>query len=136
VKGVEQHGAKVIYAGKVAFSRPRKSRQIPDLEWEAFVVSQYATREAWETVAVSANYIDLKSEFTRVWSLGMKRKARLNLVVSLSMLMRRIRPFLSGDPATYPFESVEVPIHYCTEKSVSSLKTDQKTNLREQSNTS
>ncbi len=45
VRGVEQQGAEVIYAGKVAFPMPRKSKQMPDLEWEAFVVSQYATRE-------------------------------------------------------------------------------------------
>jgi hypothetical protein len=109
VKGVEQQGAEVIYAGKVAFPRPRKSRQMPDLEWEAFVVSQYATRDAWETAAVSANYKGLKNEFTRVWSLGMQRKARLNFVVSLYMLQRRVRHFLSRKPATYPFKPVEVP---------------------------
>ena len=109
VKGVEQQGAEVIYAGKVAFPRPRKSQQMPDLEWEAFIVSQYATRDAWETAAVSANYLGLKSEFTRIWSLGMQRQTTQNLVVSLSMLQRRIRHFLSGNSATYPFEPVEVP---------------------------
>ena len=109
VKGVEQQGAKVIYAGKVAFPRPRKSQQMPDLEWEAFIVSQYATRDAWETAAVRANYLGLKSEFTRIWSLGMQRQTTQNLVVSLSMLQRRIRHFLSGNSATYPFEPVEVP---------------------------
>jgi len=109
VKGVEQLGAEVIYAGKVAFPKPRKSRQMPDFEWDAFVVSQYATRDAWETAAVSANYIGLKSEFTRIWSLGMQRGATQNLVVSLVMLQKRIRHFLSRDPATYPFEPVEVP---------------------------
>ena len=57
VKGIEQQGAEVIYAGKVAFPRPRKSQQMPDLEWEAFVVSQYATRDTWETAAASANYL-------------------------------------------------------------------------------
>jgi len=109
VKGVEQQGAKVIYAGKVAFPRPRKSQQMPDLEWEAFIVAQYATRDAWETAAASANYVGLKSEFTRIWSLGMQRETTRNLVVSLSMLQRRIRHFFSGAPVTYPFEPVEVP---------------------------
>ncbi|MAQ10838.1 MAG: hypothetical protein CMQ11_13575 [Gammaproteobacteria bacterium] len=109
VKGVEQQGAEVIYAGKVAFPKPRKSRQMPDLEWEAFVVSQYATRDAWETAVVSTNYTGLKNEFTRVWSLGMQRKAGLNFVVLLYMLQRRVRHILSGNAATYPFEPVEVP---------------------------
>jgi hypothetical protein len=109
VRGVEQQGAEVIYTGKVAFPRPRKSQQMPDLEWEAFVVSQYATRDAWETAAVSEHYMGLKCEFTRVWSLGMARKATLNLVVSLAMLQKRIRHFFSRAPATYPFEPVEVP---------------------------
>ncbi len=109
VKGVEQHGGEVIYAGKVAFPRPRKSRQMPDFEWEAFIVSQYATRDAWETVAASANYMGLKSEFTRIWSIGMQREATQNLVVALYQGQRRIRHFLSGNSATYPFEPVEVP---------------------------
>ena len=109
VRGVEQQGAEVIYAGKVAFPRPRKSQQMPDLEWEAFVVAQYATRDAWEAAAVSEHYMGLKSEFTRVWSLGMARKATQNLVVSLAMLQKRIRHLISGAPATYPFQPVEVP---------------------------
>ena len=108
VEGVEQLGAEVVYAGKVVFVA-RNSRQLPDYEWDAFIVSQYATRGAWETNAADENYIDLKNEFTRVWSLGMQREATQNFTVSLSMLQRRIRHFLSGDPATYPFEPVEVP---------------------------
>ncbi len=39
----------------------------------------------------------------------MQRKARQNFVVSLYMLQRRIRHFLSRKPATYPFEPVAVP---------------------------
>jgi hypothetical protein len=108
VAGVEQLGAEVVYAGKVAFVA-RKSQQMPDLNWEAFVVSQYTTRDAWENAAVSENYVALKNEFTRIWSIGMQREATQNITVSLSMLQRRIRHFLSGDPATYPFEAVEVP---------------------------
>jgi hypothetical protein len=109
VKGIEQQGAEVIYAGKVAFPRPRKSQQMPDLEWEAFVVSQYATRDTWETAAASATYLSLKSEFTRIWSLGMQRERTQNLIVSFYMLQRRIRHFFSGNPSTYPFEPVEIP---------------------------
>ncbi len=109
VRAVEQQGAEVIYAGKVAFPRPRKSQQMPDLEWEAFVVSQYATRDAWEAAAASDSYMGLKSEFTRVWSLGMTRKATQNLAVSLWMLRKRIRHLISRAPATYPFQPVEVP---------------------------
>jgi len=109
VKGIEQQGAEVIYAGKVAFPRPRKSQQMPDLKWEAFIVSQYATRDAWETAAASSNYQGLKSEFTCIWSIGMQRARTQNLVVSFYMLQRRIRHFFSGNPPTYPFEPVEVP---------------------------
>ena len=109
VKGIEQHGAKIIYAGKVAFPRPRKSQQMPDLEWEAFIVSQYATRAVWETAAASANYLSLKNEFTRIWSLGMQRGRTQNFVVSFYMLQRRVRHFLSGNPPTYPFEPVQEP---------------------------
>jgi len=109
VRGVEQQGAEVIYAGKVAFPRPRKSQQMPDLEWEAFVVSQYATRDAWEAAAASDSYMGLKSEFTRVWSLGMARRATQNIAVSLWMLQKRIRHLISRAPASYPFQPVEVP---------------------------
>ncbi len=109
VRGVEQQGAEVIYAGKLAFPMPRKSKQMPDFEWEALVVSQYATRDAWEAAGTSGSYKDLKSEFTCVWSLGMRRKTTQNLGVLLWMLQKRIRHAVSRAPASYPFEPVEVP---------------------------
>ena len=109
VRAVEAQGAEVIYAGKLAFSAPRKSKQMPDFEWEAFVIAQYPTREAWDAASATNAYAQLKGEFARVWSLGMERQAGKNFGVSAVMLGLRVRHFLSGAPPTYPFETVEVP---------------------------
>ena len=51
VDGVGAHGAEVVYAGKLAFPAPRKSRQMPDFDWDAFVIAQYPTRDAWEAAS-------------------------------------------------------------------------------------
>jgi len=125
VRGIEAQRAKAIYAGKVAFPVPRKSSQMPDFEWEAFVVAQYPTRDAWEAVSASEAYQDLEGELTRVWSLGMERKAGANFGVSVAMLGLRVRHFLSGAEPTYPFDRVEVPDEKRAEAEVARKLLDQ-----------
>ena len=107
VDGVGALGAEVVYAGKLAFPAPRKSRQMPDFDWQAFVIAQYPTREAWEAASSHENYASLKSEFARVWSLGMERRAGQNVGVAIAMLGLRVRHFLSGAQPTYPFDAIE-----------------------------
>jgi hypothetical protein len=109
VDGVGAHGAEVVYAGKLAFPAPRKSLQMPDFDWEAFVIAQYPTRDAWETASSREDYASLKSEFDCVWSLGMERRAGQNVGVAIAMLGLRVRYFLSGASPTYPFAAVEAP---------------------------
>lgn len=109
VDGVGAHGAEVVYAGKLAFPAPRKSRQMPDFDWEAFVIAQYPTREAWEEASSREDYANLKSEFACVWSLGMERRAGQNVGVTIAMLGLRLRHLFSGAPPTYPFTAVEAP---------------------------
>ncbi len=109
VDGVGAHGAEVVYAGKLAFPAPRKSRQMPDFDWDAFVIAQYPSWEVWEAASSREDYASLKSEFARVWSLGMERRAGQNVGVAIAMLGLRVRHFLSGAPPTYPFAAVEAP---------------------------
>lgn len=109
VKEIERQGAKVIYAGKVAFPRTRISRQVPDLEWDAHVIAQYSSRRAWDSMVESQAYNDLLDDFTRVWPLGFERSAVQNVAVTMMMLRLRIRHLLSRAPPTYPFEPQDLP---------------------------
>ena len=109
VNGVERDGVQVVYAGKPAFGNARKSSQLPDVDWDAFVLTQYPTFDAWQTATASEDYRILRAEFTHTWSLGMKRSAVRNLMMPIVLLTKRVRHIISRGPAHYPLEPVEVP---------------------------
>jgi hypothetical protein len=62
VESVQRSGAEVVYAGMVVINA-RPSRQIPVDDWDAVVVTQYASREAWDAVGASPDHQALKSRF-------------------------------------------------------------------------
>ena len=49
---IERSGASVIYAGKIAVNGLHSS-QIPQAEWDAFVLAQYPSREGYAASAAS-----------------------------------------------------------------------------------
>ncbi len=85
VESVEQSGAEVVYAGKVVINA-RPSKQIPADDWDAFVLTQYPSREAWDAADASTDYQALQARFTNTYSLGMKRVASQNLAVQIVLL--------------------------------------------------
>ncbi len=103
VESVEQDGAQVVYAGKTVING-RTSSQLPPDDWEAFVVTQYPNRAAWDKAAASVQYRDLSARFASIYSLGMKRSAALNLVIPAALLRQRIAQIVRREPRRYPFK--------------------------------
>jgi uncharacterized protein (DUF1330 family) len=102
---VEAGGAaKMVYAGKVALNAG-PSRQLVEafgeaVPWDAIVLVQYASREAYDRAAAS----DALAGFARIYSHGMKRSALPNLLIPQVFLATRLRQIATGAPARFPFE--------------------------------
>ena len=105
VDGVQKGGAEVVYAGKTVING-RTSSQLPPDDWEAFVITQYPDRAAWDAVSTSEERRELESRFTNVYSLGMKRSAGINLALPALLLGRRVSQFVRREPMRYPFKKV------------------------------
>jgi uncharacterized protein (DUF1330 family) len=108
VESVEESGAEVVYAGKVLINA-RTSKQIPADDWDAFVLTQYASREAWDAARSSSDYQAFQSRFTNSYSLGMERVAPQNLAIPVFLLATRISQLIKGEPSRYPFTRAEMP---------------------------
>ena len=105
VDGVQKAGAEVVYAGKTVING-RTSSQLPPDDWEAFVITQYPSRAAWDSASASTDRRDLKSRFANVYSLGMKRSAGVNLVLPAVLLGKRVSQIVRREPTRYPFKQV------------------------------
>ena len=105
VGGVEKDSAEVVYAGKAVING-RTSSQLPPDDWEAFVITQYPSRAAWDAASATAERRDLESRFANVYSLGMKRSAVVNLALPAVLLGQRVSQIVRGEPARYPFKQV------------------------------
>ncbi len=106
VAGVEKDdGAEVVYAGKTVING-RTSSQLPPEDWEAFVITQYPDRAAWDAASASEERSRLESRFAKVYSLGMKRSAGINLALPALLLARRVSQIARREPARYPFTPV------------------------------
>ena len=105
VGGVEKDGAQVVYAGKTVING-RTSSQLPPDDWEAFVITQYPSRAAWDEASASQDRRELESRFANVYSLGMERSAAVNLGLPVVLLGQRVSQIVRREPARYPFEPV------------------------------
>lgn len=105
VGGVQKDGAEVVYAGKTVING-RTSSQLPPDDWEAFVITQYPSRAAWDAASASTNRRDLESRFANVYSLGMKRSAVVNLALPVVLLGQRVSQIVRREPARYPFKQM------------------------------
>lgn len=108
VDAIEQQGGETIYAGKVAINA-LASRQLPEAEWDAFVLAQYPSRAAYDTAAADPAFQKARASFGQSYALGMQRSAVANLGIPLGFLGVRIADILRGRPARYPFEPAPVP---------------------------
>lgn len=96
--------AKMVYAGQGAF-RAVESKQLPDHDWDAVILVQYPTREAYDAVARSESYRAALSGFASAYSHGMQRSAWMNLALPIALLGFRCVDRLKG--VSYAFEPME-----------------------------
>jgi uncharacterized protein (DUF1330 family) len=102
---VEKDGAEVVYAGKVVING-RTSSQLPPDDWDAFVLTQYPSRAAWDAASASVDHQNPNSRLASVYSLGMKRSAGINLAFPALLLGQRVSQLVRGEPPRYPFKPV------------------------------
>ena len=106
VDAIERYGAKVVYAGKIAVNALQSSR-IPQEEWDAFVLAQYASREAYAASEANPDYQKARSSFAATYTLGMQRSPWLNLAIPVVLLGMRTVDIIKRRPARYPFRRAQ-----------------------------
>jgi len=105
VDSVQKDGAEVVYAGKTVING-RTSSQLPPDDWDAFVITQYPSRAAWDAASASVDLRNLESRFANVYSLGMKRSVGVNLAIPALLLGQRVSQLVRREPPRYPFKPV------------------------------
>jgi uncharacterized protein (DUF1330 family) len=95
--------AELVWAGRAAFSA-LESEQIAPAEWDAVVLVQYPSREAYAELAASPGYHAALERFSRSYSHGLERSPRLNLSIPFLLLALRAGQILTRAPSHYPFE--------------------------------
>jgi hypothetical protein len=103
VSATKAAGATVVYAGKMAVNAMQSS-QIPQEEWDAFVLAQYPSREAYAIAAANPDFQKVRSSFSNSYALGMERFKWLNLALPIGLLGIRTVDILKRTPARYPFK--------------------------------
>ena len=106
VDAIERDGATVVYAGKIAVNALQSS-QIPQDEWDAFVLVQYPSREAYAASVANPDYQKVRSSFASTYTLGMRRSPWLNLAIPIVLLGRRSIDIIKRRPARVPFRPAE-----------------------------
>jgi hypothetical protein len=92
-----------VYAGQVAFAMD--SEQLGPSRWDAVILLEYASREAYESAARRPAHREALDAFQRTYSHGMQRPEILNLGVPQFLLFRMFFDMLKGNwtaPALVP----------------------------------
>ena len=100
----EDAGGHVVYAGKVFQSG--SSTQVPYEDWDAFVLVQYPSQDAYETVAADPACEQERGHFASSYAHGMQRSAAFNLFIPIVLLYKRVMDYATFTPNRYPFERV------------------------------
>ncbi|MEE2675147.1 MAG: hypothetical protein VX466_15200 [Myxococcota bacterium] len=106
VDAIERDGATVVYAGKVAVNAMHSS-QLPTAEWDAFVLAQYPSREAYAAALTNPDYQKARASFAASYALGMQRSPAQNFALPILLLGRRAVDIIRRQPARYPFQPAE-----------------------------
>jgi len=96
-------GNQWIYAGKVVLMG-LQSRQLGESRWDAIVLSQYDSREAYDEVARSNAHSQAFAHFDAAYHHGMQRSAALNLALPMIFLGMRVVDVLQGVPVIDPYD--------------------------------
>ena len=95
-------GSQWIYAGKVVLMG-LQSKQL-ESEWDAIVLSQYDSREAYDAVARSNTHSQAFAHFDATYHHGMQRSAALNLAMPMIFLGMRVADIVGGVPVIDPYD--------------------------------
>jgi len=95
-------GSQWIYAGKVVLMG-LQSKQLGS-QWDAIVLSQYDSREAYDEVARSSAHRQAFAHFDATYHHGMQRSAGLNLAMPMFLLGFRVVDILKGMPVIDPYD--------------------------------
>jgi uncharacterized protein (DUF1330 family) len=102
---VERNGKGIlVYAGQVGMSMV-KSDQVPN-DWDAIVLVQYPSREAFDRFRDSKDYEEAMAPFADSYTHGVIRGAKLNLALPLGLLVLRITDILRRRPSMLPYVPV------------------------------
>ncbi len=96
-------GSQWIYAGKVVLMGLR-SGQLGEPQWDAIVLSQYDSREAYDEVARSNTHRQAFAHFDATYHHGMRRSAAFNLAMPMVFLGMRVIDILKGVPVIDPYD--------------------------------
>ena len=108
VARTERSGGKTVYAGKVAATM-LPSRQLADSNWDAFVLAQFPSREAYDAAESDPEYQKTRSAFASTYAIGMKRSARSTFLIPAFLLVRRVTDLLRRAPKRLPFRPAVIP---------------------------
>jgi uncharacterized protein (DUF1330 family) len=97
-------GASWIYAGE-AIASPRASVQIEAVDWNAVVLIEYPSREAYARSAQSQAMRDALGRFETTYVQGFERPVLFNLAVPQMLLAMRTLDVLRGAPSNFPFKA-------------------------------
>jgi hypothetical protein len=96
-------GSQWIYAGKVLLTGLRSS-QLGEAQWDAIVMSQYDSREAYDAVSRSNAHSQAFGQFAGSYHHGMQRSAALNLAMPMIFLGMRVADIVKGVPVIDPYD--------------------------------
>ena len=96
-------GNQWIYAGKVLLMGLRSS-QLGEPQWDAIVLSQYDSREAYDEVARSNTHRQAFAHFDATYHHGMQREPVLNLAMPMIFLGMRVADIVKGVPVIDPYD--------------------------------
>ena len=96
-------GSQWVYAGKVVLMGLQSS-QLGEAQWDAIVMSQYDSREAYDEVARSNTHSQAFAHFDATYHHGMQRNAVLNLAVPMLFLGIRVADILHGVSVIDPYD--------------------------------
>jgi hypothetical protein len=103
VDASEAAGGRVVYAGKIVLNAIQ-SRQTPHEEWEAWILAEYPSREAYDAAASSPELQKARTSVDASYALGMERSPLQNLMIPIGLLGIRVADVVSRRPSVYPFE--------------------------------
>lgn len=104
VDAIEESGGQLIYAGQAAFTSA--SQQIGSHDWDAALLVQYRSRDAYEKAVRQVNVHAALETFSVSYSHGMVRQPVANFLLPQMLLGMRIANLFRGRFFPEPLESL------------------------------